>query len=158
MVSLSGLGKGWITRGPLGINSSTLVNIATSTGKVSTSLITKPCVTRTVRILLPDGSPAAGSVVQMEWPGLEMTAFGRTHMPSEDAEKYEKFKKETWTARQAVTDEQGQVTLENRLPGKSYFQVFWADAKTHRPHWGTASFSLEEQEPKSPQDIQLTGK
>jgi beta-lactamase regulating signal transducer with metallopeptidase domain len=158
MLSLSGLGKGWITRGPLGINSATLVNISTSTGKVSTSLSTKPCVTRTVRILLPDGSPAAGAAVHLEWPGLDMMSFGRINMPAEDAEKYEQFKKETWTARQAVTDAQGRVILENRLPGKSYFSVFWADAKTHRPHWGMAYFSLEEQETKVPQDVQVTEK
>jgi hypothetical protein len=158
MVSLSGLGKGWTTRGPLTAESPTLINIASVTGKVSTTLSTRPCVTRTVRILLPDGSPAAGATVQLEWPGISLMSFGRTPMPAEDAGKYEQFKKETWTARQLVADDQGQVTLENRLPGKSYCLVYWADASTQRPHWGTANFSIEEQEPKTPLEIQVTEK
>ncbi len=157
-LSLSGLGKGWITRGPLSIESSTLVNIANSTGKVSTTLRTSPCSARTVRILLPDGSPAAGAAVHLEWPGLNMMSFGRIHMYSEDAEKYEQFKKQTWTARQTVADDQGQVILENRPPGKTYCQVYWFDPKTKHPRSGSANFTIEDKETKSPVEIKVTEK
>ncbi|MDI1312525.1 M56 family metallopeptidase [Prosthecobacter sp.] len=158
MLNLAGLGKGWTTRGPLSIDSSTLVNIANSTVKESVTLSARPCVTRTMRILLPDGSPAAGATVQFEWPGLSMMGYSRMNMHAEDAEKYAQFKKEPWTARQAVADDQGLVTLGNRVSGKTHCQVFWTDPKTLHPHSGTAYYSIEEQATKTPLDIQVTEK
>jgi beta-lactamase regulating signal transducer with metallopeptidase domain len=159
MVSLSGLGKGWITRSSvLSSDSATQVNAASSTEKVSVTLSTRPCVTRTVRILLPEGSPAAGAAVHLNWPSTSLMTAGQKDMYSEDAEKYARFKKESWTARQIVADDQGLVVLENRMPGKTYCQVYWVDPKTQHPHSGTAYYSIEEEAAKEPLDIQVTEK
>ncbi len=164
MVSLTGLGKGWTTQSRLlSSDSSTLVNIASSAGKESVTLSTRSCVKRTVRVLLPDGSPAAGATVQLEWPSISLMTISlmtldRNNLLAEDAEKYARFKTESWTARQAAVDDQGLVTLKNRLPGKTYCQVFWADPKTQHPRWGFAYFSIEDQETKTPLEIKVIEK
>ncbi|WP_395739082.1 M56 family metallopeptidase [Prosthecobacter sp.] len=158
MVSLCGLGKGWTTRGPLRVESATLVNLASSSGKEVVTLNTRPCVKRTARILLPDGTPAAGATVQLNWPGLELVSYGRTNMHAEDAERHAQFKKEPWTATQLVADAQGQLELLNRVAGKGYCQVYWTDAKTQRPRSGTGNFTIEEQASDSLVPIQVTEK
>lgn len=158
MVSLTGLGKGWITHGLLDFDSSTLVNTATPTGKVSVSLNTKPCSKRSVRVLLPDGKPAAGATVKVELPALGMLSYNRTKLQAEDAEKRERFDKEPWAARQMVADDQGIVILENRPPGKVYCQVYWTDAETQHPHWGSANVTFSDQDAKTPLEMQVSEK
>jgi beta-lactamase regulating signal transducer with metallopeptidase domain len=158
MVSLCGLGKGWTTRGPLRVESATLVNIANSTGREVVNMSTRPCINRTARILLPDGTPAAGATVQLNWPGLEMMTYGRMNMHAEDAAKHAQFKKEPWTATQLVADDQGQITLLNRVAGKGFCQVYWTDPKTQRPRSGTGYFTIEEQASNSLVEIRVTEK
>lgn len=155
MVSLTGLGKGWITRGGYGIESSILVNTATMDGKVSVVLNTKPCSRRTVRVLLPDGSPAAGATVKLSLAGIGMITYGRENLHAEDAEKHALFDKETWAARQVVADEQGMVVLENRPAGKVFCQVYWTDPKTQHPHGGSASISFDEQATTTPVEMKV---
>ena len=158
IVSLSGFGKGWITRGSMGVDSHTLVKTGGSTGKVSVSLSAKPSVTRAFRVLLPDGSPAAGATVQMGWPGLELSVVGHGRLYAEDAGEYARFQQEAWTAKQAVVNAQGQVTLGNRLPGKAFCQVYWVDPKTQFPRYTSVYFPIEEQESDTPVEVKLTEK
>lgn len=155
MVSLTGLGKGWITRGGYGIDSSVLVNTATTAGKVSVVLNTKPCSRRTVRALLPDGSPAAGATVKLTLPGIGVMTYGRENVYAEDAEKHARFDKETWAAKQVVADDQGLVILENRPAGKVFCQVYWTDPKTQHPHGGSASISFDEQATNTPVEMKV---
>lgn len=157
MVSLTGLGKGWITRGDYGIESSILVNTASKAGKVRVVLNTSRCSRRTVRVLLPDGSPAAGAIVKFALPGIGMITYGRENLHAEDADKHARFEKETWAARQVVADDQGLVILENRPAGKVFCLVYWMDPKTQHPHWGSASISFEEKEGDKPVDMKVTG-
>lgn len=160
MVSLTGLGRGWITRGALGslnIESSTLVNATGPSGKVSVTLNTKPCTKRTVRVLLPDGSPAAGAIIKSTLPGIGMTTFGRDNIYTEDAGKQARFDQETWAAKQAVADDQGLVILENRPEGKAFCMVYWTDPQTQHPHWGSASITFEEKESDKPVEMKVTG-
>ena len=157
MVSLTGLGKGWITRGPFSVDSPTLVNTAGLSGKASVTLNTKPCSKRTVRVLLPDGSPAAGATVKLSLPGIGMMTYGWENVYTEDAEKHARFDKETWAARQVVADDQGLVILENRPAGKAFCLVYWTDPKTQHPHWGSGSISFEEKEGDKPVEMKVTG-
>ncbi len=157
MVSLTGLGKGWITRGPYSVDSPTLVNITGLSGKASVTLNTKPCSKRTVRVLLPDGSPAAGATVKLSLPGIGMMTYGWENVYTEDAEKHARFDKETWAARQVVADDQGLVILENRPAGKAFCLVYWMDPKTQHPSWGSGSISFEEKEGDKPVEMKVTG-
>ncbi|WP_395749028.1 M56 family metallopeptidase [Prosthecobacter sp.] len=158
MVNLTGLGKGWTTRGPLSVESSTLVNLSGANSKEVVTMQTKPCAPRTAHILLPDGSPAAGAAVQYEWPGINLMAYGRMTMPAEDAEKYAQFKKQPWTATQIVADDQGVVTLENRVTGKTFCRVYWTDPKTQQAHSGTGYYTLEDLTAKTPVEIKVEEK
>lgn len=157
MVSLTGLGKGWITRGPYSVDSPTLVNITGLSGKASVTLNTKPCSKRTVRVLLPDGSPAAGATVKISLPGIGMMTYGWENVSTEDAEKHARFDKETWAARQVVADDEGLVVLENRPAGKVFCLVYWMDPKTQHPSWGSGSISFEEKEGDKPVELKVTG-
>ena len=158
VVSLTGLGKGWITRGPFSRDSPTLVNAANSAGKVTVTLNIKPCVKRAVRVLLPDGSPAAGATLKLALPGIGMSTLGRENLHLEDPEKHARFNKEAWAARQVVTDDEGGVVLENRPAGKAFCMVYWTDPKTQHPRWGSASITFPEQQEDKPVEIKVTEK
>ncbi|WP_395743989.1 M56 family metallopeptidase [Prosthecobacter sp.] len=155
MVSLRGLGKGWITRGPLSIDSAAMVDTRGMAGKAVVTLTTRPCKSRTLRVLLPDGSPAAGATVRMDMPGIGMLATSRGHMHAEDPEKHAQFKKAAWMGLRTVADDQGQVILENQPTGRGYCQVYWVDPKTQHPHGASASFTLEDTETNTPLEVKV---
>lgn len=156
MVSLTGLGKGWITRGTVSVTNSTQVNTFSAKEKVMVTLNIMPCTRRVVRVLLPDGGPAAGATVHLELPGHGMMTSTRDKMLAEDAEKYAQFKKAPWAARQMPVDDEGRVVLENRPAGKIFCQVFWSDPQTRQPRVGSGSISFAEQETDTPMEMKVT--
>ncbi|MFC5456113.1 M56 family metallopeptidase [Prosthecobacter fluviatilis] len=158
MVTLRGLGKGWMTTGPLNIDSTAIVDIRGSAEKTMVTLSTKPCIRRSLRVLLPDGSPAVGATVQVEAPGIGLLSTSRENMHAEDAGRLAQFMKTGWMSRLTVANEKGEVMLENRPAGRTYCQVFWMDPKTLHPRWGTATVSFEDTEKSGPLEIKVAEK
>ena len=157
MLSLSGLGKGWITAG----GPAALINIGNTQETMSVTLGSKPCIEKALRIFLPDGSPAAGATVKVtifSTPNsLTLFATTRYAVQPADADKYARFEKEGWPGQKAITDSAGRVTLLNQPHGLTYVTVYWIDPKTNQSHWESVKIQID---PKAegPLDIKLTGK
>jgi hypothetical protein len=157
MVSLSGLGKGWITVG----GAAALFKIDNSQEKKNVTLGTKPCIEKAIRILLPGGSPAAGATINVSSFGtpnsLTLLSSTRYAVQPADADKYAHFQKEGWPGQKAVADAAGQVTLLNQPHGQTYCIVHWIDPKTHRANWESVKIQIDSKA-EGPLEIKLTGK
>lgn len=133
-VTLTGLGKGWVTKFSYRWGSDSLLHLDGSTDRRDVTLETQPCLDRSVRLLMLDGRPAAGAKVEATFFGIDnihlSAALGSRSRHTDEPEKYAQFEKAGWLGQKAFADDDGKVTLINQPPGEITYTVTWTDSKT----------------------------
>jgi beta-lactamase regulating signal transducer with metallopeptidase domain/protocatechuate 3,4-dioxygenase beta subunit len=162
-LTLDGFGNGWSTAMP-GLASSAgsvSVKMAGQSSPIEVTLDTLPCIERRVRLLRPDGSPAAGAALSLLTRGntasLALTTRGHA-VESGDADAYASYKKRPIPGHSVPADAEGNATLRNQ-PDQSYgstlCEVKWTDPQTKKAHVERVKI---DHQARSPQEIRLTGK
>jgi hypothetical protein len=114
-----------------------------------------------LRLLRPDGSPAAGTALSVMTTGgtapLALTTRGHA-VELGDPEAYANYKKRRIPGHSATADAEGNAVLRNQLDqpyGSTSCEVKWTDPKTKKTH--VARVKIEHQA-RAPQEIRLVGK
>jgi hypothetical protein len=162
-LSLAGFGEGWSTTMPgLTYNAGSVsVKMAGESSPIEAVIDTLPNIERRVRLLCPDGSPAAGATLSLltreNTVPLALTTRGHAVEPG-DAEAYARYKKQRIPGHSVVADAEGLAVLGNQ-PDQSYgstsCEVRWTDPKTKTAHVERVKI---EHQARAPQEIRLTGK
>lgn len=162
-LSLAGFGEGWSTTmpGPATSAGSVSVKMAGQSSPIEAVIDTLPNIERRVRLLRPDGSPAAGAtlsfVMNTNSAPLALTSRGHAFEPG-DAEAYASYKKRRIPGHSATADAEGNAVLRNQ-PDQSYgsttCEVKWTDPKTKVAHVERVKI---EHQARAPQEIRLIGK
>ncbi|MGV3660487.1 MAG: M56 family metallopeptidase [Prosthecobacter sp.] len=130
-LEIAGFGEGWVTRNPGGSSTDVSANLLTAGPALKLTLDTEPCLSGRVRVLRPDGSPAAGAHVTVVPPsGLTLgRAFGHWGFDREEAdtEAYSRFKKQPIPGHEAVANAEGEVRLRNLPHQYLTCEVRWMD-------------------------------
>lgn len=137
-LTLTGVGKGWSTRGTSEYNTDVLVNLLGAEPVTKLSVDTMPAFEQRVRLLRPDGSPAAGAAITVmrntvPLRNLALEPLSRDVAP-EDAAAYERCKNTTPHSHRAVADAEGNATLGNLSRTTETCEVRWTDPKTKAAH------------------------
>jgi beta-lactamase regulating signal transducer with metallopeptidase domain len=136
-LSLAGFGDGWTTRGASNMGCEVAVNLMGPESLITISVDTKPSLAQRLRLLHADGTPAAGATIAVAPNVLPLrnplfVMRGHAYEP-EDAEAYQRYKKQSLPGHSAVADAGGFATLGNQLYqpyGTTAFKVEWADPET----------------------------
>lgn len=143
-LSLTGFGPGWSTVSSFGSAGSVSVKTAGLPSPIEVTIDTSPTVERRVRLLLPDGKPAAGATLSVLTSGDTSPAFmSRDHaIEPRDTEAYANYKKLRIPGHSVITDAEGRVTLLNQLDqtyGTTSYKVKWTDPQTKEERSGQVS-------------------
>lgn len=159
-LTLDGFGDGWSTASTFSAGSVS-VKTAGQPSPIEVVLDTLPCIERGVRLLRPDGSPAAGATLSVITTGgsTPLALTKRDHaVESGDAEAYASHKKRRIAGHSVVADAEGLATLRNQ-PDQSYgsttCEVKWTDPQTKKTHVERVKI---EHKGRVPHEIRLVGK
>jgi beta-lactamase regulating signal transducer with metallopeptidase domain len=159
-VTLAGFVDGWITRDPFNLSTSVRVAIPDSEAVVKVNLDTKPSVTKRLRLMRPDETPAAGARISLAVDvGSNSPVFVRRghDVEAADAERYALYKKTIIPGHSATTDADGYATLSNQTSGLATYLVQWTDPQTNAVHQETV-YVKDNFSPDAAEVIRLTGK
>lgn len=156
-LEIAGFGEGWVTRSPTGYQVDTSADL-TTTGPIHKMVVdTQPSLKGRVRVLRPDGSPAAGATVTVVPPsGVTLgRALGGWGFDREEAdtEAYARFKKQRTPGHEAVANADGYVDLSNLASQYVTCEVGWMDPQTKTERTEKAPLQMSGREPT----IRLTG-
>lgn len=156
-ITLAGFGNGWSTATAYSAGS-VPVKVA-GQSSVDVVIDALPCIDRRVRLLLPDGKPAAGATLTMltttDAP-LALTTRGHEVEPG-DSLAYASYKKRKIPGHSATADATGMALLRNQLDqpyGSTSCEVKWTDPRTLVAR--TERVKINHQA-RSPQEIRLGG-
>ncbi|MBE2286355.1 MAG: hypothetical protein IAE77_23060 [Prosthecobacter sp.] len=157
-VTLAGFGNGWSTATTYSAGS-VQVKTAGQTSSVDVVIDTLPSIDRRVRLLLPDGKPAAGATLTlMTTTDAPLALTTRGHeVEARDAAAYASYKKRSIPGHKAMADGEGLATLRNQLDqpyGSTTCEVKWTDPKTLAAR--TERVKIDHTA-RSPQEIRLGG-
>jgi beta-lactamase regulating signal transducer with metallopeptidase domain/protocatechuate 3,4-dioxygenase beta subunit len=159
-LTLDGFGDGWSTASTFSAGSVS-VKTAGQLSPIEVVLDTLPCIERGVRLLRPDGSPAAGATLSFMTTGgsTPLALTKRDHaVELGDAEAYARHKKRRIPGHSVVADAEGLATLRNQ-PDQSYgsttCEVKWTDPQTKKTHVERVKI---EHKGRVPHEIRLVGK
>ncbi|MBK8093667.1 MAG: hypothetical protein IPK32_17245 [Verrucomicrobiaceae bacterium] len=131
-VELFGFGDGWITAGENEyIVTSFRIRLTGEEAQAQVEIGTRLSLEKKLRVLLPDGTPAAGVKLRIltEPKGTVDRALGRwscSHEP-EDSEAYQHYYKTPLPGHRATTDSEGHATLRNLLSSRMNCEFAWTD-------------------------------
>lgn len=135
-LSLAGCGDGWVTRNALGSTTEVQANLMTCGPALKMTVDTQPSLESRVRLLRPDGSPAAGASLSLSSGLGTMTNLNRAHgrwgyaTEDADAEAYARYKQTRLPGHEAVADAEGVATLRNLPQRYTTCEVKWMDPET----------------------------
>lgn len=160
-LTLQGFGEGWSTLTPYQTASPLSMSLTGEQSPVEFVIDTAPCIERRVRLLRPDGSPAAGAKLVLQTGSnavpLVLTSRGHAVEPA-DAEAYARYKKLRIQGHSVVANADGLAVLQNQLDmpyGTTSCEVKWTDPQTRAEHRERVSIANDA---RQPQEIKLIGK
>lgn len=158
---VSGYGRSWCTVSLDGYGTQSQVNLMKAGPVTKLNFDIRPTRQQQIKVLRPDGTPAAGVVVSLQNNGVSQVnqaLVTRNHsVEPEFKDAYERYKKVTFPKHRATTDKDGLVTL-GELPGEStYLFVKWQDADGKTTHSESVWLPLAIK-PKPVVEVKLTGK
>ncbi|MBE7493573.1 MAG: hypothetical protein HS117_01355 [Verrucomicrobiaceae bacterium] len=141
-LKLSAAGDGWLTHSPNAAGCDWSGEIESGQPVLTPAFEIQRCGEKRVRLLLPDGKPAAGTIVHVRSFG-DITFTSRIwhrsasaplhYVRPEDAEAYARFCQGTLPGHRAVADAGGWVTLGNQPEYGTSCNVLWAEPETRKP-------------------------
>ena len=158
---VSGYGKSWCTVSLDGYGTQSQVNLMKAGPVTKLNFDIRPTRQQQIKVLRPDGTPAAGVVVSLQNNGVSQVnqaLVTRSHsVEPEFKDAYDRYKKVTFPKHRGTADKDGLVTL-GELPGESrYLFVKWQDADGKTTHNETVWLPLAIK-PKPVVEVRLTGK
>lgn len=138
-LQLAATGDGWLTRSPNAQGCEWTGEIEDGKAALQVTFDIERCGEKRVRLLLPDGKPAAGAactVSMLAGPASISRIWLRPHsipmhfVRAEDAAAYATFGREKMPGHRGVADAEGWLTLRNQPSTGTYTNVMWTDPVT----------------------------
>ncbi len=145
--SLRGMGRGWVMGDGSSILSGTSIIPLPSSAKVRAAPAALPGALQPLRLLFPDGSPAAGAALRLvsfsgpaSMVAMPLSLAKNLIAEPEHREAHAAWLKEGNPALPQVADSEGRLTLPNVPAGTISVEVTWADPKTGHARRETLKF------------------
>jgi hypothetical protein len=124
------------------------------------TLYTSACADRQLQVLLPDGQPGVGVLINSSYLHRASFLTMRTqplHHRVEDAAAYTNFAKNTWPFGQLTTDSKGRVTLPNLPKCQLNLVTYWPLPGTDFLQMDQPKLTVSD-DPSKPLTVRLIGK
>lgn len=153
---LMGFGPGWTSSSATGSMTLYHLNLTESKAEHEVKIDARPTVEKKLRVVMPDGSPAANAKITVTsvgstWWDRPLTRSGHDFDPS-DAEGYQRYTKSRIPGHSAVTNAEGRTLLRN-LPDERFATI------TCQVEWTKSGTLVREQidiRPGNPADQEVT--